>query len=346
MFRLISLSLLFVMACTPASRFPTISDAAAGKEAEKQRELVIEQTLKRQNRVLQVGQAILRAGAERCGDTVTQALGINATNAGLWPKDYKSAVKTVTGTGSRLKVGFIHREFPVHKSGLKIGDTITSINEQPVPDDQKGAEFLKNAIQSATGPLSMVIDRNGMKIPLIVKTDTICDYPIAIATDDAVNAFADGSSITITTGMLRFVETDDELALIIGHELAHNTESHTAMKAGNTFLGGLAGIGLTLLTGQNMMQAGMNLGAGIGSQDFESEADYVGVYFAARAGYDVKESAKLWRRMGAAHPQAIHLAGSTHPSSAKRFLAIEQTVEEIQTKKATGKPIEPDDREN
>ena len=75
--------------------------------------------------------------------------------------------------------------------------------------------------------------------------------------------------------------------------------------------------------------------------DFEAEADYIGVYYAARAGYDISEVASLWRRIAVRNPVSIHLEGTTHPSSAIRFLAIEQTVLEIDDKRRKGESIVP-----
>ena len=63
------------------------------------------------------------------------------------------------------------------------------------------------------------------------------------------------------------------------------------------------------------------------------------------AGFDVSGVAKLWRRLAAQNPGSIHLSGATHPSSAKRFIAIEKTAEEVAAKKARGGPLVPDERE-
>ena len=54
----------------------------------------------------------------------------------------------------------------------------------------------------------------------------MCSYPVRLVNDQIINAFADGKNIIVTAGLMRFVESDDELALIVGHELAHNTMEH------------------------------------------------------------------------------------------------------------------------
>ena len=78
------------------------------------------------------------------------------------------------------------------------------------------------------------------------------------------------------------------------------------------------------------------------SQEFESEADYVGLYMCELSGYDITEAAYFWRRMGVKHPGSIaqnHAA--SHPSSPERFVSIEDTVKEIERKKAAGEILRP-----
>lgn len=160
-----------------------------------------------------------------------------------------------------------------------------------------------------------------------------------------MNAYADGERILLSVGMMRFTRNDNELALILGHELAHNTMLHVQKGSGNRMAGAVVGALIGALLGVNLTQAVADLGGAVNSQDFEAEADYVGLYYAARAGFDVSDVAKLWRRMAANHPAAIHLAGSTHPSTAKRFVAIEKTWEEIKSKKKKNKPLTPEKAE-
>ena len=110
---------------------------------------------------------------------------------------------------------------------------------------------------------------------------------------------------------------------------------------------GLAGdILLTVLT--NGVYSGNLLtqtGANMYSQELEAEADYVGLYYAKLAGYDISKSPYFWRKMASKNPGGIHLDGSTHPSTAKRFLALEQAIAEIDKKEKEGKPLLPDRQE-
>ena len=83
------------------------------------------------------------------------------------------------------------------------------------------------------------------------------------------------------------------------------------------------------------------MAAQIFSHEYELEADYAGVYYAARAGYNVDRAADFWRRMAVEHPPSIDFRGISHPSTAVRFLALEEVVEEIKEKTALGSPVIP-----
>jgi len=142
--------------------------------------------------------------------------------------------------------------------------------------------------------------------------------------------------------MLRFASHDEDLAMVIGHELAHNTQRHIEKSRVNAAAGALIGGLIGALAGINTADLGAQIGRGAFSQEFESEADYVGAYYAARAGFEVRGSADLWRRFAVRNPGGIHLAGSTHPSTAVRFLALEQTAAEIAAKQTSGRPVLPE----
>ncbi len=172
--------------------------------------------------------------------------------------------------------------------------------------------------------------------------EPICDYVFALDPSDELNAYANGEAVVVTQGMLRFAQRDEDLALVLGHELAHNTQRHMDKQRQNQAAGALVGGLLGALAGINLADTGARVGAGAYSQEFESEADYIGAYYAARAGYEVRGSADLWRRMAVRNPQSIHLAGTTHPSTAVRFLAMEQTTTEIAAKQRDGRPLLPE----
>ena len=142
--------------------------------------------------------------------------------------------------------------------------------------------------------------------------------------------------------MVRFAKSDDELALIYGHEMAHILRNHIEAKKQNAGVGVLVGLIISAFTGMNVAEITRDIGTKAWSQDFESEADYVGAYLTARAGYDVSGAAQFMRRLATLHPEAIHgRRGATHPSTVNRYLVLQQAADEIAQKKAAGLDLLP-----
>lgn len=157
--------------------------------------------------------------------------------------------------------------------------------------------------------------------------------------DGSLFAFADGKAVYVSYGMVRFCQTNDELALVMGHEMAHNAMGHIGAKRANA-TGGMVIDVILSVVGVPTQGAFAKMTSEAYSPAFEMEADYVGLYYAARAGFNIEHSADFWRRMAVYDPRAMN-GGLTHPSSAERFVAIESAVAEIQFKIVSGQPVVP-----
>ncbi|MEM7650937.1 MAG: M48 family metallopeptidase [Pseudomonadota bacterium] len=343
---LAALSTLLLVSCAPTSQTPVVSNEMAAQEAELQRELAVKENMKYARRLENVAAPILMANAPLCGDLVTTYIGAEFLTKDAVSKDYQNTMANLYGVGTRPTITMIGKKTPA-ASKLKIGDMVTHVNGTALPEGKKSLQVLQKTLASnaKAEPMEFTIDRAGKTQNVRLNPVHACNSPVRMVSSDAVNAFADGKTIGINKGMMRFVENDAELATVIGHELAHNTRSHISAKRGNAMIGGLLGAVASVAIGVNVTDLGAQLGAGANSQGFEAEADYVGLYHTARAGYNISQAPNLWRRMAASNPGAIHLAGSTHPSTAKRFLALEATVKEINGKKARGEKLVPEERE-
>lgn len=148
-----------------------------------------------------------------------------------------------------------------------------------------------------------------------------CHYPITLSYSPAVNAYATGRAIRVTTGMMEFAN-DDELAVIIGHELAHNTEGHITKIITSRIAG---------------------LGTGRFSRVYESEADYVGLYYAERAGFDISKAPGIWRRIGLMSVRSMG-EGKSHPTTPERYVRLSAGIAEIDRKRIAGLPLLPERR--
>ena len=139
--------------------------------------------------------------------------------------------------------------------------------------------------------------------------------------------------------MMRFAQSDEELALVVAHETAHNIMGHIDKKFGNVLIGGVLDILFAAATGVQT-RAFSDGAALVYSKEFEAEADYIGLYVMARAGLPIDAAPRFWRRMGASFPKAISHA-TTHPPSPHRFVALSNAVKEIKAKQAVGAALLP-----
>ncbi|CAN5145543.1 M48 family metallopeptidase [soil metagenome] len=152
--------------------------------------------------------------------------------------------------------------------------------------------------------------------------------------NDDVNAFVlPGGRMGVNTGLLRLVRNDDQLAAVIGHEVAHTAAHHAAERASQENLTsiGLA-IGKSVLGSQSnagqMISAYGGAGAQLGillpfSRQHELEADRLGVDYMQRAGYDPRQAVALWRMMASQSKGGPPQFASTHPSDQTRIAALE-----------------------
>lgn len=152
------------------------------------------------------------------------------------------------------------------------------------------------------------------------------DWEIEVFDDEAINAFAmPGGKIGVFTGILRVAENQDQLAAVIGHEVAHVTEQHSLERVNRemTTQIGVAGATAAVGGGQSTYDL-ISMGAQIGlslpyGRGQESESDIVGLKYMASAGFDPRASVQLWKNMDRESKGAPPEWFSTHPSSDSRI---------------------------
>mgnify|MGYP003498426216 FL=1 len=154
-----------------------------------------------------------------------------------------------------------------------------------------------------------------------------------------INAFCmPGGKIAFYTGILDKLKlTDDEAAMIMGHEMAHALREHARERLAKTQATNLGvRLGAQLLGLGDLGNAAAGLGAQLLTLKFsrsdETDADLVGLELAARAGYQPDASVSLWQKMGkASGSQQAGLAFlSTHPSGPDRIRELQQNVPKVQ----------------
>lgn len=157
--------------------------------------------------------------------------------------------------------------------------------------------------------------------------------------DPAVNAFAlPGGQVGVYRGLLDLVDSDDELAIVIGHEIAHIMLEHGNQRMSAELLRAGAAVALAYTVRnreqqeQMLWMAAFGLGSQVGillpySRRHEYEADQFGLFYAARAGYDPRAAISFWEKMtalaaGGSVPEFL----STHPNHGNRIQRLQNDM--------------------
>jgi predicted Zn-dependent protease len=161
-------------------------------------------------------------------------------------------------------------------------------------------------------------------------------WEVNLIGSDQINAFCmPGGKIAFYSGILSKLKlTDDEVAMVMGHEVAHALREHARERMGKN---AATGIGASLLSqvlglgdiGQTVTNYGAQLLTLRFGREDESEADLVGMELAARAGFDPRAGVTLWQKMGAANQSAPPQWLSTHPSGSTRIAEIEANLPKV-----------------
>jgi Zn-dependent protease with chaperone function len=360
LFRSIAAAILLT-GCGAQLQPPKVSPALVESERQRQKEQVLKLFFERAEQVSRVSTLLRTKGAELCEDNVEPVLGVFWAEKKSVPEEYWDVSERVFGVGEDLRVLSIVPGLPADAAGIKPGDIVLGINGAEIVSTFKvfnrvskvdeAREMLRRA---GVKPLSLNIKRAGDAIQVEVKPEAGCSLATKVVIDDRINAYADGKNVAIFTGMLRFVKDEDELAIVLGHELAHNTLDHINRTKTPATVGWILGLILDAAaaaggvnTGGIFSSLGARAGTAMFSRDYETEADYMGLYFAARGGYEISKASDLWRRMAAEHPGTIKDSFmSTHPSSPERAAVIQATIAELDLKLSAHSPLLPAKQES
>lgn len=164
-------------------------------------------------------------------------------------------------------------------------------------------------------------------------------WEVRVFDDPQANAFAlPGNKIGVYTGLLKYAVNQDQLATVMGHELAHVIAGHGNERVSQSLVAETGMSIAAILVGSSqidssekaLITAGLGLGVQYGvlmpfSRSHESEADLIGLDLMASSGFDPRESVKLWQNMskgGSAPPEFM----STHPSSSTRISQLTERM--------------------
>ena len=185
------------------------------------------------------------------------------------------------------------------------------------------------------------VRRIGARIaPAVGRDLPNAEWEFVVFEASEVNAFAlPGGKVGVYTGLLDFADSDDELAAVMGHEIAHVSARHGAERASQQLGAALLGAGVEVATEDAKHRDAIRVAYGLVatgavlkySRDHESEADRIGLLYMARAGYDPAAAIRFWRKMAAREQSGLRLPEwlSTHPADETRIARLERWLPEM-----------------
>lgn len=250
------------------------------------------------------------------------------------------ALMTACGTASKVPLtGRTHR--------LSVSDAqLLSLS------NQEYTKFMASAKRSTDAKNTAMVQRVGRNLANAVETylrnngyaNEVKNFQweFNLVQDKQANAFCmPGGKIVVYEGLLPYTQNEASLAIVLGHEIAHAVAKHSAeqlTKQMNQQMGtNILGTVLNSTVGSGVGDVAAQVAGGYFSfrnlkysRDNESEADYMGLIFAAMAGYDPANAVTFWKRMAAGTNSNTAEILSDHPSDARRIQNIEKWLPEAE----------------
>jgi predicted Zn-dependent protease len=215
------------------------------------------------------------------------------------------------------------------------------------------SKYMKSAKPSTDAANTAMVKRVGQRLASAVVAylnahnmgNEVANYQweFNLVQDNQVNAWCmPGGKIVVYEGILPVTKDEASLAVVLGHEIAHAVAKHSAERISNSYkqqtamsvIGGVAGAAGVSSGIQSIASAAIGIGAQAWTSGFsrkqESEADHIGLIFAAMAGYDPDVAVSFWQRMAAVGNSSNSIF-SDHPSDEKRIKQIQAWLPEART---------------
>ena len=215
-------------------------------------------------------------------------------------------------------------------------------------------DYIKTATKSTDKAKSAMVMRVGQRIAAATEqylrengmADEVKNFSweFNLVKDPQVNAFCmPGGKIVVYEGLLPLVASEDELAVVVGHEVAHAVAKHSNERMSQQLMAqyGAALLGVAVSDKSAAVQKAASAVYGIGAQygvmlpfsrKHESEADYMGLVFMTMAGYNPDVAVNFWKKMSAGSGGSTPEFMSTHPSDATRIADIQKALPTIKAK--------------
>jgi Zn-dependent protease with chaperone function len=290
-------------ACGPAaSRGPLARDGEVALIQAELRAEALRYELRQRKRVTDIARRLIRAVDPRANRASSRPY------LGLEPVRTHGAAERVFGQEAApggVYIGFVPGVSPAREAGLRAGDVLLSVNGREIGSPEDLDSAVRGLVPGQAAVLGLWRSGEFFEVSAGVETLPV-DVRFELVNKAKVDAISSRGRIRIYYGMLRFCESDEELAMLLAHELSHHVLGHTRnvplITLGGAFNGKIY-------------------------RDVEREADYLGARLLFAAGFDVEAGARFYERY------AVETAGGlkgglfyTHPFTAERIARIRRAI--------------------
>lgn len=333
-----SYKIVAVLFCLNLLGCATIGPMVTTEEVRKAREELRVKALKYQfgqlGRVNNIGNRLVRSLPQEPDKKPSPYLGITYARINKYIrrlfdlKEEKGLVVVCVDEGS-----------PAHAAGIEAGDVLLKVGSKRITTPDSIEIGIRRLEPGQTTTIKVIREGQRKDIPVRVEAMPI-SVRFHMVDSHEVNAGASPHSVIVTYGLVKFAQSDDEIAVILGHELAHIVRGHTSKSFGVGLFTGLATIGVAILaestspgSGEAVLRGGDFIGRAFNakySRDLEREADYFGLKYAHNAGYDIEAGADVWERFTIEVPESMVINFlNTHPTSPERMVRVRKAIDEI-----------------
>lgn len=289
-------------------------------------------------RVADVAWTLALANADLC-PVNRQRAGWTLQSAGQYGAELRPLAEARYGLAGDLPgVLAAPPDSPAAAAGLAPGDLILSVNGQALSEGRPNAEESYDGLQANTaildgalalGPARLTVRRGGVEREVTVRPVAACAYPTQVEVTGSFRSRTDGRHIFISDGMANLAQDEDQLAFVLAHELAHAVLEHRSQP---DVVGVRGGLNWAI-----SMRRGLSLSS-------EADADRMGLFLVARAGFDPYRAVEFLSRWeavdeGARGPQIN--TGGVYDSAGGRRRALAPVLEDIAARKAAGRALIP-----
>lgn len=320
----------------PARDLISVSPAPA-------RDLMLDALIARQERVYRIAAPLITKNAVLCRTSARPLLGFTAKNVYSFPADIASSVRKSLSLDDRLQVMQVLEGSGAMRAGLIRGDILQSIQDMPLPEgpqaETEAARLLAPVLKNLS-EIRVNVQRRGQNLTVQVPLTLACAFAIDVGNSPNLNAYADGRRIMLTRGLLEALPADEDIAVLIARELAHNVLQHARQLQQTATLSSV----IDSLLPMKPEIASYTGSSGIKPtpDKMDQDADRLGLFMLARAGYDPMNLARVSQRLAELAPTSQSNSYSAlHPWTEERRTLALATVKEIRQKQAAKKPLVP-----